>query len=306
MCQPIVEQMPVEALLVVPFGALAELLAHEQELLARVAPHVAVVGAQVGELLPGVAGHPRQDRALAVHHLVVAERQNEVLGEGVEQAEGHLVMMPAAMRRILAHVFQGVVHPPHVPFVAEAQAAGPGRLRHAGPGGRFLGHGHDARMLAIGQLVHPAHEVDGFQVLAPAELVGHPLVRLARIVEVEHRGDRIDAQPVDMVAVEPEQRVGVQVVDDLAAAEIVDEGAPVLVEALARILVLVEGGAVEAAEPVGVGREMAGHPVQQQAQARLMAAVDEAGEIARCCRAGWWARTGRSAGSPRSRRRDAR
>ena len=224
------------------------------------APHEAVIGAQVGELLPGVARHPGQDRALAVHHLVVAERQDEVLGEGVEQAEGHLVVMPAAMGRILAHIFQGVVHPPHVPLVAEAQAAGPGRLRHARPGGGFLGHGHDARMLAIGQLVHPAHEVDRFQVLAPAELVGHPLARLARVVEVEHRGHRIDAQAVDMVAVEPEQRVGVQVVDDLGAAEIVDQGAPVLVEALARILVLVEGGAVEAAEAVRVGREMARAP----------------------------------------------
>ena len=245
------------------------------------APHEAVIGAQVGELLPGVAGHPGQDRALAVHHLVVAERQDEVLGEGVEQAEGHLVVMPAAMGRVLAHIFQGVVHPPHVPLVAEAQAAGPGRLRHARPGGGFLGHGHDARMLAIGQLVHPAHEVDRFQVLAPAELVGHPLARLARVVEVEHRGHRIDPQPVDMVAVEPEQRVGVQVVDDLGPAEIVDQGAPVLVEALARIRVLVERGAVEAAEAVRVGREMPGHPVQQHAQARLVAAVDEAGEVVR-------------------------
>ena len=38
----------------------AELLAHEQQLLAGMAPHEAVIGAQVGELLPVVAGHLAQ------------------------------------------------------------------------------------------------------------------------------------------------------------------------------------------------------------------------------------------------------
>ena len=270
------------------------------------APHEAVIGAQVGELLPGVAGHAREDRALAVHHLVMAERQDEVLGEGVEQAEGHLVVVPAAMGRVLAHIFQGVVHPPHVPLVAEAQAAGPGRLRHARPGGGFLGHGHGARMLAIGQLVHPAHEVDRFQVLAPAELVGHPLARLARIVEVEHRGHRIDPEPVDMVAVEPEQRVGVQVVGDLACGRNCRSGCS-------------NPGGSPGAGPRArrgrcrrSGRGRARRSGNARAPSRAAGPGPPGGSGRRsgrsraACRGGWWARTGRSAGSPRSRRTGAR
>jgi hypothetical protein len=35
--------------------------------------------AQVRELLPAVAGHLVDERALAVHHLVVAEHEDEVL-----------------------------------------------------------------------------------------------------------------------------------------------------------------------------------------------------------------------------------
>jgi hypothetical protein len=50
------EQVPVQAGVVVPFAALRELAAHEQQLLARVAPHEAVEQAQVGELLPASPG----------------------------------------------------------------------------------------------------------------------------------------------------------------------------------------------------------------------------------------------------------
>ena len=89
-CGRMLEQIPVERPCLAPFAALGELLPHEQQLLAGIAPHEGVVGAQVGELLPVVARHLAEQRALAVHHLVVAERQHEILAEGVEQAEGDL------------------------------------------------------------------------------------------------------------------------------------------------------------------------------------------------------------------------
>ena len=132
------EQMPVERMVVPPFVLLAELTAHEQELLAGMAEHEAVIGAQVGEALPLVARHAAEDRALAVHDLVVGERQDEILEEGVVQAEQDLAVMMLAVDRILADVVEGVVHPPHVPFVAEAEPAPVDRPRHHRPGRRFL------------------------------------------------------------------------------------------------------------------------------------------------------------------------
>ena len=80
----VLEQVPVEAAVVVPLAPLAELVAHEEQLLARLGVLVAVEQPQVGELLPVVAGHLAEQRALAVDHLVVGERQHEVLGEGVD------------------------------------------------------------------------------------------------------------------------------------------------------------------------------------------------------------------------------
>ena len=58
-----------------------------------------------------------------MRHLVVAEREDEVLVKGVQQREGQLVMVPAPVHRLLGEVDQGVVHPPHVPLEAEAEPA---------------------------------------------------------------------------------------------------------------------------------------------------------------------------------------
>ena len=93
---------------------------------------------------------------------------------------------------------------------------------------------------------------------------------LARIVEVEHRGDGIDAQAVEMEFLGPVERIVDEVGKHLGAAEIVDRGVPVGMEALARILMLVKGGAVEPAQAVGVGREMRRHPVEDDADADLV------------------------------------
>ena len=242
----IVEQVPVERMVVVPLPLLAELAAHEEQLLAGMRPHEAEIGAQIRELLPAVARHLAEQRALAVHHLVVAQRQHEILGEGVEQAERHLVVMVAAVHGVLAHIFQRVVHPPHVPLVAEAEPAAVDRAGHLRPGGRFLGDRGGAGMVAEDARVHLADEGDRLEVLAPAMHVRDPLAGLAAVVEVEHGGDGVDAERVDVELLQPVERVGDEEVRDLAAAEIVDQRVPVAMEAEARVLVLVKRGAVEA------------------------------------------------------------
>src|SRR5829696_1516176 len=61
------EQVPVERLRrLAPLALLGELPTHEEELLAGMGPHVAVERPQVLELLPAIAGHFSEQRALAV------------------------------------------------------------------------------------------------------------------------------------------------------------------------------------------------------------------------------------------------
>jgi hypothetical protein len=108
---------------VAPLLPLGELAAHEEELLARVRPHEAVERAQVGELLPVVAGHLREQRPLAVHDFVVREREDEVLRERIDHREGQLVVVVAPVDRLALEVGERVVHPAHVPLEAEAEPA---------------------------------------------------------------------------------------------------------------------------------------------------------------------------------------
>ena len=117
-----------------------------------------------------------------------------------------------------------------------------------GQDGRLLGDRHDAGDPLVDGRVHLLQERDRLEVLAAAVLVRQPLAVLARVVEVEHRGDGVDPQPVDVELLEPVQRVGDQEVAHLAAAEVEDEGAPVRLLAAARVGVLVQRRAVEAGQ----------------------------------------------------------
>ncbi len=131
-------------------------------------------------------------------------------------------------------------------------------------------------------------EFDGVDVLAAAVTVRNPAAGRAAVVEIDHRGDRIDAQPVDAVALHPEQRVGHEEVRHLDAAVVVDQRAPVEVAALHRVGVLVKRGAVEPPEPVRIVGEMPGHPVEQYAEALAVAGVDQHREIFRRAEAACW------------------
>ena len=120
---------------------------------------------------------------------------------------------------------------------------------------------------------------DRLEVLAPAELVGHPLALLARVVEVEHRGHGVDPDAVGVVLAQPVQGAGQQEVAHLEAAEVEDQRAPVGVRAAARIGVLEQRAAVEARERPLVAREVRRHPVEDHADAGLVQAVDEGAEL---------------------------
>ena len=134
----VLEKMPIKRMIMAPFVLLAELAAHEQELLAGVTEHEAIIGAQIGKALPFITRHTAENRTLAMHDLIMGERQNEVLEKCVVQAEKDLAVMMLAVDRILADVFERVVHPSHVPLVPESETAPIHRPRYHGPSGRLL------------------------------------------------------------------------------------------------------------------------------------------------------------------------
>ena len=116
-------------------------------------------------------------------------------------------MVPATVNRIFCHVAQSVVHPPHVPLQAIAEAPARSWRRNTGPGSRFFGNHDDTRVAAVDSGVGFLDELDGLKIFSPTELVGAPLTLFTRVVQVEHRCDGIHTQTINMELFKPVVRV---------------------------------------------------------------------------------------------------
>src|SRR6185312_2716137 len=119
------KKMPIEAGVVVPLVPLAEVVTHEEQLLARMSEHVAIDQPKVCELLPLIARHLAKHRALPEDHFIVRKRQDVIFAEGVNQAEQDLVVVVRAENGIPGCVIERVVHPPHVPLESKAKSTEP-------------------------------------------------------------------------------------------------------------------------------------------------------------------------------------
>ena len=68
----VLEEIPLELLVLGPLVILREVLAHEEKLLARMRPEVAIRGTKILRLLlEGLARHLPEHRALAMHDLIM-------------------------------------------------------------------------------------------------------------------------------------------------------------------------------------------------------------------------------------------
>ena len=115
--------MPIEAAGFVPLFALGEFLAHEEEFLAWMRVLIGIEQAEVGELLPEIAGHFVEQGIFAVDDFVVGEGKKKIFGEGVEKGKSKFVVLVLAVDGVVREVFQSVIHPAHIPFETETKAA---------------------------------------------------------------------------------------------------------------------------------------------------------------------------------------
>ena len=270
-------QEPLDGLVVAPLNKLADLVAHKVELGTGMRHLVEGQRAQAGKLAPPVAWHAADQRALAVHDLVVAQRANEVLGKGVHDGEREQPVVAGTPRKIGLHVVQGVVHPAHVPLVVEAQAAVLRRIGHKRPRGGLLGHHHHVGVMRLYSAVDLANKRAGVQVLLGTVLVELLLARIVDAkVEVQHAGYAVHANAVNVEVLEPIQHIGDQEGTDLATGEVELVRAPVGMNLVLKQHVAVKGG-----KAVGVGAKTAGNPVHDHTDASLVAGIDKVHELLR-------------------------
>ena len=275
-----VQQEPVQLLLLVPLDKLAELAAHEQELLARVGHHVPVKRPQAMELVGVVPRHLVDEGALPMHHLVVGQGQDKVLRESVGQGEGDIVMLALPEQGIGGHIVHHIVHPAHVPLEVEAQAVevllG---LGDVGVGGGLLRHHDHVGIEGEGGGVHVLEEGHRVQVDIAAVLVGSPLAAPASVIQVEHGGHRVHPDAVHVELFQPVDHVGDQEGAHLIPAVIKDPGAPVRMLPAEGIGGLVAVPAVKLKQAALVPGEVRTHPVDDNADAPLVAQIHELHEV---------------------------
>ncbi|WBU57699.1 hypothetical protein [Paracoccus sediminicola] len=109
----------------------------------------------------------------------MADQQDEILGERMDQGESGPVAMVAAMDRRVADIAERVGHPAHGPPEAETRPARIARTRHARRKRSILRPPTDAGQFATGHAVDAAQEIDRFQLLAPALDIRHPSAIIA-------------------------------------------------------------------------------------------------------------------------------
>ena len=182
---------------------------------------------------------------------------------------------------IHGHIFQHVVHPAHVPFIIEAQAALVRRSGDHGPGGGFfrdhqgLGNIFKYRSIELAQKIH------GFQVFPAAVLVGLPLSLLFPVIQIQHVGHGINPQPVQMELLQPEAGTGNQEALHFRAAVIKIHGIPVFVFRQHDISGFIQRFPVKMPQAVGILAEMSRHPVQDHADFVFVQRVHQVHEIFR-------------------------
>src|SRR5580692_8374861 len=131
------------------------------------------------------------------------QRQYEIFEPRVDETERQIAMMKSAVDRLLGEVVESVVHPSHVPLEAEAETAEIQGTADAGPRGGLLGNHHNARMARVGLTIEFLEKRNRREILVAAVDVWNPFAPLAAVVEVEHRGNRVDANSVGMKFFKP-------------------------------------------------------------------------------------------------------
>ena len=279
----VLEEIPLELLVLGPLVILREVLAHEEKLLARMRPEVAIRGTKILRLLlEGLARHLPEHRALAVHDLVMREHEHEVLGVVIDHGEGELVIAALPEERIRTHVAEEVVHEAHVPLEVEAEAVLLDVTGDVRPCRGLLCDEQSARKALMELRVQMLQELHRIEVLVAAVDVPRCILALTTIVEVEHGGHGIHTDTIRMIAVCPEHRTADEEVRHLVLPVVEGQGAPVRVAREPWIRILIEARSIELCKPPAVAREVRRYPVEDDADASLMHVIHEVHEVLRC------------------------
>ena len=136
-------------------------------------------------------------------------------------------------------------------------------------------------MLLVHFGIEAPQKFDRLQVFTSTVLIGNPFAFLARIVQVEHGGNRVDPQSIHVILVEPEHGAAHQEAAYLVPPVVEDVSLPIGMEPLTPVGMLVQVCSVEKRQAVTVGREVRRHPIEIHTDTVLVQVIDQEHEILR-------------------------
>ena len=231
-----------------------------------------------GELLLNAAGSLCEHRVLEMDDLVMAQHEHVILREGIVRRVRELAVLPVAVYGVLADILERVVHPAHVPLELKPQPTVIDARRHAGEDGRILGNKVRA-CLCRHDGVEPAQELRALKILRPAELIRPPLP--ASEARIQHRGDSVHAQRIDVELLHPVERAGYEKAPDLALAVVKRHRPPFGVFREQWVGGFIQRRPIKMLQPEAVLREMRRDPVEYDTDAVGVHRVHKIAEVVR-------------------------
>lgn len=162
---------------------------------------------------------------------------------------------------------------------AQTQAAFANRLGHTCKSRAFLRYCNCAGIVGVNYRIYVLQKIYCIEIFASAVFVRYPVV--AREIEVEHGGDRVEPQSVYMEAIQPCERASKQEVCDLLAPVVKTKRPPVGVRPEPRVFVFVQARPVKSRKRKCVAREVRRHPVHYYAYPVLVEDIDHLHKFAR-------------------------
>ena len=204
------------------------------------------------------------DRLLAVHDLIVRQRQQILLVVEIEHRESQLVGDVNSLPGLLHEIVQRVIHPAQIPLVVKSEAALVHRLCAARIGRGVLGDQHGGRMELMQAEIHLLEEIQ-VEFVDAAALIAHP---------VDQAAHRIHSQAVKVILREPVVGGRLHKAGHLPAREQEIAASPLAVRHVGG-RILIEFRSVVMPQRVIVHGKMRGDYVDDRADPRHVKAVDQ-------------------------------
>ena len=267
----VAEKVPVLFAFLIPLAEMPDLISHKVELFPRMGVHIHIKCPGLREFHIIVSEHFLEDRCLAVDYFVVGKRQQVVRIIVIRHGEGELVIAASPEQRIDAEIVERVVHPSHIPLIIEAQPAVFRVFRDSRKAGGILGGKDGGGVEFFQSAVHVFEKFHCIRVDAP----------LWRSLPVDGAADGVHPQPVYVELCQPV--VGGRLKEaPYFSAGVHEVAASPLALSYCGMRVLVQGCAVIICQCVVIHCEVYRHEVKDDADAVLVAGVNECFELVGC------------------------